>query len=103
MYVIDIDAKKNIVYLGRNEDNSRKTLKVDDLKLSYPIEEKEFDANVKIRYNMHAQKAHVKICDDWAEIEFYTPISSVTSGQAGVFYDLNDGHLIGGGKVIAKK
>ena len=94
---------KNIVYLGRNEDNFKNSLIAEDLKLSYPIQEKEFDALVKIRYNMQAQKAHVKLSDTSAEINFYEPISSVTAGQAGVFYDINDGHLIGGGKVIAKK
>ncbi|MBQ8168037.1 hypothetical protein IJZ97_01300 [bacterium] len=38
--------------------------------------------------------------DDFVEIEFYEPVNSVTSGQAGVMYDINDGHLIGGGIVI---
>lgn len=100
LYVIDIDAKNNIVYLGKNEDNFRNSLVVENLKLSYPIKEKEFDAMVKIRYNMHAQKAHVVIDGDSAGINFYEPVNSVTAGQAGVFYDLNDGHLIGGGKVV---
>lgn len=103
LYVIDIDSEKNIVYLGRNEDNFKTSLTVNDLKLSYSVEEKEFDAMVKIRYNMHALKAHVKLSKNSADINFYEPVSSITSGQAGVFYDLNDGHLIGGGKVIAKK
>ena len=35
-----------------------------------------------------------------AKIDFYEPVNSVTAGQAGVFYDLEDGHLIGGGTVI---
>lgn len=100
LYVIKIDAEKNIVYLGKNEDNYCKSLIVQDLRLSYPLEKKEFDALVKIRYNMKAQKAHVTLSDNSAQIEFYEPVSSVTSGQAGVFYDLEDGHLLGGGKVI---
>ena len=59
-----------------------------------------FDANVKIRYNMKAKKAHVKLYDKFAEINFYEPVNSVTSGQAGVIYDIEDGHLIGGGIVV---
>ena len=55
---------------------------------------------VKIRYNMPAKKAQVEIIDDKAEITFDEPVNSITPGQAGVIYDLNDGHLIGGGKVI---
>ena len=100
LYVIKIDASQNIVYLGKNEDNLKKSLKVDNLKMSYPQQSTEFDAMVKIRYNMKSQKARVKLYETEAEIEFYEPVSSVTSGQAGVFYDINDGHLIGGGKVI---
>ena len=55
---------------------------------------------VKIRYNMQAKKAHIRILQDKAEIEFYEPVNSITSGQAGVIYDLNDSHLIGGGEII---
>lgn len=100
LYVIDIDPKRNIVYLGTKEDDMRKTLAINNLNFSYPTEQTEFDANVKIRYNMPAQKAHIKIVDDSAQIDFYEPVNSVTAGQAGVIYDLMDGHLIGGGVVI---
>ena len=101
LYVISIDAEKNIVYLGKKEDDLRKKLAIKDLKFSYPLDNKEFDANVKIRYNMPVKKARVKILEDVAEIDFYEAVSSITAGQAGVIYDLNDGHLIGGGTVIA--
>jgi len=97
LYVIDIDAEKNIVYLGKREDDFRKKLAIKDLNFTYQIEEKEFDAMVKIRYNMQAKKAHITILEDIAEIEFYDPVNSITPGQAGVIYDIKDGHLIGGG------
>ena len=99
LYVINIDAEKNIVYLGKREDDFRSKLVIENLNFSYPIETKNFDALVKIRYNMPAQKAKVQLIDDKIEIEFYKPVNSVTPGQAGVIYDLNDGHLIGGGTV----
>ena len=99
LYVIDIDADKNIVYLGKKEDDSRNKLVIEDLNFSYPITETEFDAMVKIRYNMQAKKAKVKILQDQAEIEFYEPINSITAGQSGVIYDIQDGHLIGGGYI----
>ena len=54
---------------------------------------------VKIRYNMQAKKARVKVLQDKAEIEFYEPVNSITAGQSGVIYDINDGHLIGGGYI----
>jgi len=100
LYVIDIDAEKNIVYLGKKEDDYKSKLALKDLNFSYPAETKEFDANVKIRYNMPPKKAHITIVDEFAEINFYENVNSITPGQAGVFYDLNDGHLIGGGVVI---
>ena len=100
LYVVDIDAEKNIVYLGRKEDDLKSKLAIKELNFSYPVNKKDFDANVKIRYNMPAKKAHIQIFDDIAEIEFYEPVNSITAGQAGVIYDLNDGHLIGGGTVI---
>ena len=100
LYVIDIDAQKSIVYLGREDDNYRKTLKVVDLNWSYPIQKREFDAWVKIRYNMPHQKAHVSVFDDFVDIEFFEPVNSVTNGQSCVIYDLNDKHLIGGGFIV---
>lgn len=98
LYVINIDAEKNIVYLGKKEDDLRTKLAIKDLNFSYPLKENEFDAMVKIRYNMQAKKAHVTILDDFAEITFYEPVNSITPGQACVLYDMTDGHLIGGGK-----
>ena len=49
---------------------------------------------------MQAKKAKVTILDNVAEINFYEPVNSVTPGQSGVIYDINDGHLIGGGFCI---
>lgn len=100
LYVVDIDAEKNIVYLGKKEDDLRTKLAIKDLNFTYLLEEKEFDAMVKIRYNMQAKKAHVIIIDNIAEINFYEPVNSITAGQSGVLYDINDGHLIGGGICI---
>lgn len=100
LYVIDIDAEKNIVYVGREEDNYKKNLTIKGINLTYPIDNSEFDAWVKIRYNMEHKKARVRLYDDSADVEFYEPVNSITAGQAGVFYDINDKHLIGGGWVI---
>lgn len=100
LYVIDIDSVKNIVYVGREEDNYSKVVKIKDLNLTYVPEKTEFDAWVKIRYNMPHKKAHVRLFEDFADIEFEEPINSVTGGQSGVIYNLQDKHLIGGGIVV---
>ena len=100
LYVIDIDADKNIVYLGKSDDNYKTRLALKDVNFVYDITNNVFDAMVKIRYNMTAKKAKCKIIDDFIEIEFYEPVNSITPGQAGVIYNLYDGHLIAGGTVI---
>lgn len=100
LYVIDIDPDKNIVYVGREEDNYRKNCKLSDLNLTYDVKKHEFDAWVKIRYNMEHKKAHVRLFGDFADIEFYEPVNSITNGQSGVLYDIDDKHLIGGGFVV---
>ena len=95
LYVVKIDAGKNIVYLGQDIRQTKVILK--NINLTYPLEKKEFEAYVKIRYNMDFKKACCKVFDDYIEIEFFEPVNSVTNGQSGVIYDLSDKHLIGGG------
>ncbi len=97
LYVVKIDAASNIVYLGEEKDNFRKKLVLYNLNLTYPVQKKEFEAWVKVRYNMDFKKANVKVFDNFIEIEFSEPVNSVTPGQSGVIYDLSDKHLIGGG------
>ena len=100
LYVIDIDAQNNIVYVGAEEFLQKTSVVATDINFPTPYQECEFDAFVKIRYNMPAQKAHIKIESDKILAEFYDPITSVTSGQSLVIYDLHDKHLIGGGRII---
>ena len=100
LYVLDIDAENNIVYLGKEEENYQKSLFVRNLNLSYPIAGNEFKANIKIRYNMQALSGVVRLVDDGAEVIMSNEVNSVTKGQACVFYDMFDGHLIGGGEIV---
>ena len=99
LYVVKLDAQKNIVYVGTKEDLLSTELSLYDVKFQYPFEKEEFEANVKIRYNMDSKPARVFV--DYknmtGRVVFDEPVASVTSGQAAVFYDKNDKHLIGGG------
>ena len=63
---------------------------------NYQQTQREFDALVKIRYNMKAVPAKI-ICDKTILVKFDEPVSAIAKGQACVIYDKNDGHLIGGG------
>jgi len=100
LYVINIDAPNNIVYVGAEEFLQKTYVVATDINFPTPYTDKEFDALVKIRYNMPAQKAHVSIDQNKIQAEFYEPVTSVTSGQSLVIYDLHDKHLIGGGRII---
>lgn len=97
LYVVEIDAKNNIVYLGTKDELFSDTVTVKDFKTQYPTNEKSFDVLAKIRYNMDFKPAHVEAANGSAKITFKEPVTSVTPGQAAVLYDPQDGHLIGGG------
>ena len=97
LYVLNIDAANNIVYVGYKEDLLENKLNLQNFHWNYPVKQKEFEAKVKIRYNMQAVPAKVLINPDNSVcIEFQQPISAIAKGQACVLYDKNDGHLLGG-------
>ncbi len=87
LYVIEIEPQTNTVYVGGKDELFTRELILDDVSWSG-----EFEALVKIRYNMQAVKAKI----NGVKIVFDEPVSAITKGQACVLYDINDGHLIGG-------
>ncbi len=89
LYVIGIEPQTNTVYVGAKEDLYTKELILDNVNWNC---DKEFEALVKIRYNMQAVKAKI----NGLKIIFDEPVSAITKGQACVLYDINDGHLLGG-------
>ena len=99
LYVVKLDALKNIVYVGTRENLLNTELTIHDIKTQYPLDIEKFEALVKIRYNMDFKKALVTLDykNNSGHVSFLEPVESVTSGQAAVFYDKNDKHLIGGG------
>jgi len=96
LYVIDIDSDTNTVYVGYQKDLISNELILNNVLWSYPQNKEEFEALVKIRYNMKAVKAKI-FCNENIRIKFLEEVSGITLGQACVIYDLNDGHLLGGG------
>ena len=95
LYVIGIEPVKNIVYVGYKNELDAKSVELKDFYWSYPVEAKDFECLVKIRYNMKSVKAKFD-CHNGFKIEFLEPVSGITQGQACVIYDINDGHLLGG-------
>ena len=97
LYVVDIDATKNIVYVGYKDSLLSKALTLKRINWSYPLELQRFEALVKIRYNMQSVNAKITITPNGTTIEFSEKVSAIARGQACVIYDKNDGHLLGGG------
>ena len=96
LYVTDIDAKNNVVYVGYKQELYANDLFLKNINLSYPPKEKSFEALVKIRYNMQAVPACIELNENTCQVKFKEPVSAISKGQACVIYDIEDGHLIGG-------
>lgn len=96
LYVNKVDSKNNIVYVGYKNTLLSQELKLVNVNWSYPPQKTNFNALIKIRYNMKAVKANVCINNDETTIKFNEPVSAIAQGQACTIYDIHDGHLIGG-------
>ncbi len=97
LYVVKINMDTNTVYVGKKEQAFGTKLILKNVQKTYPFEENSFDVVTKIRYNMPFVNAHVDISGNSATMTFPEPVYSITPGQAAVWYDKNDGHLLGGG------
>lgn len=100
LYTVKLDIKTNTVYVGEKDKAYGTKLTLRDCHKTYPFEENSFDVITKIRYNMPFVKAHVEIKDNETIMTFPEPVYSITPGQAAVWYDMNDGHLLGGGWIV---
>lgn len=100
LYVAGLDAKRNRVIVGPNEDLFRTRLLAGELDFTDgtapgPV----FACEAKIRYGMRATAAEVTVQDDGrAAVTFREPQRAVTPGQSVVFYDGD--RLIGGGTIL---
>ena len=97
LYVVGIEAGTNTVYVGYKDELFTDELTLNEIYWSYPQNQNSFKALVKIRYNMKAVEAFISKENKGWKIKFTAPVSAITAGQACVLYDLNDGHLLGGG------
>ncbi len=105
LYVASIDAKKNIVYVGKRESVFNNEFIVYDINWQQKgFENIEFEALVKVRYASKEKIAKVKPLDqNKVEIRLNEPEFGITPGQAAVFYHPDEGYLIGGGWIDLKQ
>ncbi|MGH9448083.1 MAG: tRNA 2-thiouridine(34) synthase MnmA [Terriglobia bacterium] len=96
LYVIDIDAKKNRVMVGRNEDLLKRRCKVRNVNWIRPVSEGErLEARVRIRNKHLPALARIEASNAGTLVEFMEPQRAITPGQAAVFYDRDE--VVGGG------
>lgn len=99
LYVVKIDAKENVIYVGTKRDLFKKKFSAADINwVSIEEPEENFECFVKIRYKHNPARAKILIKNiKNAEIEFFEPQMSITPGQSAVFYD---GDILLGGGII---
>lgn len=102
-FVLDIDAEKNRVVLGDNEELFSSVFKIKNIvfqKLNIRDNIKDIiklQKIVKVRYRHDGTSSEVEFLNDGtAECLLKEPVRAITRGQAAVFYDSEDCILFGG-------
>ena len=99
LYVIEIQAEKNTIIAGTEDELYKKELQASSLNIiSLPKLRGNMEVEAKIRYKHRPAKAIIKpLSSNRALVKFSKPQRAVTPGQAVVFYDGDV--VIGGGTI----
>jgi tRNA-uridine 2-sulfurtransferase len=97
LYVVQLDAARNCVVVGQNEELMQKCFVARDVNWIRPFGAGEtFEVGVKIRNKHLAAPARIEAGPNSdAQVEFLEPQRAITPGQAAVFYDGEE--VVGGG------
>ena len=99
LYVVNIDAEKNIIYVGSKECLEVKKISLRNLNILGS--EKEFHkiVNIKVRSTGRLLKAKINFLENFADVEILEKETGISPGQACVFYskDRFGDKLLGGG------
>ena len=100
-YVVRLDASRNVVVLGAQEELYCSTMRVRDANwVSCLPPEAPFSARVKVRYADPGTPATITpTTSEECRVRFETPVRAITPGQAAAFYQ--DDLLLGGGWIAA--
>ncbi|MGB9843138.1 MAG: tRNA 2-thiouridine(34) synthase MnmA [Caldisericia bacterium] len=99
LYVIDIDPKNNVLYVGERIHTMKNEFIVKDLNWLYEINKKSFEAKVKTRYKSKEIDCFVDKIDGGVKVKLKINEFAITPGQSAVFYK-ND--IVLGGGIIEK-
>jgi len=94
-YVLELDAKNNVLVVGKKQDLAKKVIKVANVNLF--IDSNAFECEVKVRYRTKGVKAKVTLVENSALIELQEDVYGVAKGQIAVFY--SGDKLLGGGEI----
>jgi tRNA-specific 2-thiouridylase len=96
-FVTGVDAERNIVTIGREEDLFADGLVAERVNWVGPAPGGPFRAQVKVRYRTPAAAATVTPGVGGASVAFDAPQRAITPGQAAVFYEGDE--VLGGGTI----
>jgi tRNA-specific 2-thiouridylase len=106
LYVVEIDAESNMVVVGDKEDLKKEGFEVKDVNWLSPTV-KNIQDQVDLRVIAQLRYRHegipVKltfISKDRVRATFEESWSTVSPGQAAVFYDLENREVLGGGRIV---
>jgi tRNA-specific 2-thiouridylase len=96
-YVVRIDAGKNAIYVGDNDDLLRSAFVVSNPNwIAFDALEKQIESQVKIRYQHQPQEGKISpLTREEVMVKFKKPERAITPGQSAVFYQ--DDMVLGGG------
>ena len=99
LYVVNIDAEKNIIIVGSKENLEIKEIQLRDLNILAPLKEFNNLINIKVRSTGKLLKAKINFNKNNAEVKILDKETGISPGQACVFYskdELGD-KVLGGG------
>ncbi len=99
LYVVNIDTKKNAIFVGPKDSLIVENLELRDLNLLGNKQDFENYIFVKVRSTGHLLKAKINIKGNSANVKILDGETGISPGQACVFYskDKNGDKLLGGG------
>ena len=100
LYIIKLDAKKNEVVVGTEEETYSTALYANELNyILFDDINEPVTIKAKVRYSINETEGVLyKVEEDKVKVEFKTPVRAITPGQSVVFYI--DDVVLGGGKIL---
>ena len=101
VYVVKIDAKKNAVYIGNDQDLFKSNVIVDQVNwVSISPPNLNITAFAQIRYRHEAAPGKlIYLPDGKVQFCFQEPQRAITPGQSAVFYDTDNKSILAGGVI----